>query len=155
VTGVRSTGNVDLVRSIGADHVIDYTHEDLRAAGLDYDLFLDNVDAWPLSDCRRLVRRGGVLIPNSNRSRRWVGDYLARAARALVATPFVPQRLRPFSATGTREDLVALTDLIQSGKVRPIVDTTYPLQEAATALEYYGRGHTRGKVIITMPGSEQ
>ena len=155
VTGVCSTGNIDLVRSIGADHVIDYTHEDLGAAGGDYDLFLDNVGAWPLSNCRRLVRRGGVLIPNSNRSGRWIGDYVARAAGALVTSPFVPQRLRPFAAKGTAEQLAALGGLIESGKVTPVVDTTYPLPETATALEHYGRGHTRGKVIITMLGIER
>ena len=154
ITGVCGTGNIDLVRSLGADHVIDYTREGLSAAGSEYDLFWDNVGAWPLSECRRLVRRSGVFIPNSNRNGRWIGDYLARASRALVMSPFVPQRLRPFAAKGTAEHLTTLGGLIESGAVTPVVDAAYPLPDTARALEHYGRGHTRGKVIVTMPGAE-
>ena len=92
--------------------------------------------------------------PNSNWNGRWIGDYPARTAGALATSPFVPQKLRPFSAKGTAEHLATLGGLIESGKVTPVVDTTYPLKETTTALERYG-GHARGKVIITMLGIER
>ncbi len=155
VTGVCSTTNVDLVRSIGADHVIDYTQEDFTRNGQQYDLILDNVGNRTLSELRRALTPKGMLIPNSNKgSGRWLGGFLRRAVQALVVSPFVPQRLRPFAATAKREDLVVLTGLIESGKVTPVIDRTYPLNEVAEALSYYGAGHARGKVIITMRQNE-
>jgi NADPH:quinone reductase-like Zn-dependent oxidoreductase len=151
VTGVCRTTNVDLVRSIGADHVIDYTQEDFTRNGQQYDLIFDNVGNWTLSELRRALTPRGTLIPNSNKgSGRWLGGFLRRAVQALVVSPFVPQRLRPFAATEKRQDLVVLTELIESGKVTPVIDSTYPLSEAAEALSHYGAGHARGKVIITM-----
>ncbi len=150
VTGVCSTTNVDLVRSIGADHVIDYTREDFTAAGPRYDVIFDNVGHRSLSDCRRALTAKGTFIPNSNKGGgRWIGGYLARALRALALSPFVSQRLRPFAATSKSEDLVVLTGLIEAGKVTPVIDRTYPLSETAKALSHYGEGHTRGKVVIT------
>jgi len=155
VTGVCSTTNVDLVRSIGADHVIDYTQEDFTRNGQQYDLIFDNVGNRTLSELRRALTRKGMLIPNSNKgSGRWVGGFLRRAVQALVVSPFVPQRLRPFASTEKREDLVVLKELIESGKVTPVIDRTYPLKEVAEALSYYGAGHARGKVIITVEQSE-
>lgn len=151
VTGVCSTGNVDMVRSIGADHVIDYTQEDFTRSGRTYDLIFDNVGNRSLSDLRRALTVRGTLIPNSNKgSGRWIGGFLARAVQALVVSPFVPQRLRPFAASENSEDLVALTELIEVGKVTPVIDSTYPLNRTAEALSHYGEGHTRGKVIITV-----
>jgi NADPH:quinone reductase-like Zn-dependent oxidoreductase len=155
VTGVCSTANVDLVRSIGADRVIDYTQEDFTRNRQQYDLILDNVGNRTLSELRRALTPKGMLIPNSNKgSGRWMGGYLRRAVQALVVSPFVPQRLRPFAATDKREDLVVLTELIESGKVTPVIDRTYPLNEVAEALSHYGAGHARGKVIITMEQNE-
>jgi NADPH:quinone reductase-like Zn-dependent oxidoreductase len=155
VTGVCSTTNVDLVRSIGADHVIDYTQEDFTRNGQQYDLIFDNVGNRTLSELRRALAPRGTLIPNSNKgSGRWLGGFLRRAVQALVVSPFVSQRLRPFAATDKREDLVVLTRLIESGTVTPVLDTTYPLTEVAEALSHYGAGHARGKVIITMKQSE-
>jgi len=155
VTGVCSTTNVDLVRSIGADHVIDYTQEDFTRNGQQYDLIFDNVGNRTLSELRRALTRKGMLIPNSNKgSGRWVGGFLRRAVQALVVSPFVPQRLRPFASTEKREDLVVLKELIESGKVTPVIDRTYPLKEVAEALSYYGAGHARGKVIITVEQNE-
>jgi len=155
VTGVCSTTNVDLVRSIGADHVIDYTQEDFTRNGQQYDLIFDNVGNRTLSELRRALTRKGMLIPNSNTgSGRWVGGFLRRAVQALVVSPFVPQRLRPFASTEKREDLVVLKELIESGKVTPVIDRTYPLKEVAEALSYYGAGHARGKVIITVEQNE-
>ncbi|MBM4407151.1 MAG: NAD(P)-dependent alcohol dehydrogenase [Chloroflexi bacterium] len=155
VTGVCSTSNVGLVRSLGADQVIDYTQEDFTTNGQQYDLILDNVGNRSLSELRRALTRRGMLIPNSNKgSGRWLGGYLRRAVQAVVVSPFVPQRLRPFASTDKREDLVALTGLIESGAVTPVIDRTYPMNEAAEALAYYGSGHVRGKVIITIGQDE-
>lgn len=151
VTGVCSTRNVDLVRSLGADHIVDYTRDDFTAGGRRYDLIFDNVGNRSLADCRRALKPQGMLIPNSNKGGgRWIGNFLARAIRALVVSPFVSQRLRPFAATEKGEDLVALAELIEAGQVNPVVDRTYPLDETAEALAYYGGGHARGKVVITV-----
>lgn len=151
VTGVCSTTNVDLVRSIGADHVVDYTQKDFRKAGPQYDLIFDNVGNRSLSDTRRALTPKGMLIPNSNKGAgRWIGSYLRTAIKALAISPFVSQRLRPFAATDESEDLVVLKDLIESGQVTPVIDRTYPLRETAKALRHYGEGHTRGKLVITM-----
>jgi len=155
VTGVCGTTNVEMVRSIGADHVIDYTQEDFTANGKQYDLILDNVGNRTLSELRRALTPRGMLIPNSNKGGdRWIGGYLRRAVQALVVSPFVRQRLRPFAATAKREDLVALKGLIESGEISPVVDRVYALSEVAEALSYYGTGHARGKVIITMQQPE-
>ena len=151
VTGVCSTTNVDLVRSIGADHVIDYTQEDFTRQGPQYDLICDNVGNRTLSELRRALTPRGMLIPNSNKgSGRWIGGFVRRAVQALVVSPFVPQRLRPFAATDKREDLAVLTELVESGEVTPVIDRTYPLDRVAEAMTHYGTGHARGKIIITM-----
>lgn len=149
VTGVCSTANVDLVRSIGADHVIDHTREDFTRDGRRYDVILDNVGNRTLSELRRALTHHGTLIPNSNKgSGRWLGAYLRRAIQALVVSPFVPQTLRPFAATDNRQDLLELTRLIESGTVTPVIDSTYPLREVPAAMSHYGARHVRGKVII-------
>lgn len=150
VTGVCSTRNVDLVGSIGADHVVDYTRQDFTATGRRYDVILDNVGNRSLSACRRALAPNGTLIPNANRGGRWIGMYIARAARALAMSPFVSQRLRPFSSVGSGEDLCVLADFIEAGQVTPVIDRVYPLEATAEALRYYGRGHARGKVIIAV-----
>jgi NADPH:quinone reductase-like Zn-dependent oxidoreductase len=151
VTAVCSGGNADLVRSIGADHVVDYTRDDFTAGGPRYDLIMDNVGNRSLSDLRRALARGGTLIPNSNEGGgRLLGGFLPRAVQALAVSPFVSQRLRPFSATGKSEDLVALAELIAAGEVTTVVDRTYALGDTAEALRYYLQGHARGKVVITV-----
>jgi NADPH:quinone reductase-like Zn-dependent oxidoreductase len=149
VTAVCSTRNADFVRSIGADHVIDYTREDFLHGGHRYDLILDNVGNHSVLECRRALTPGGTLLPNSGAGGRWL-DGLPRVAGALALSPFVRQRLRPFVPAGTGADLAVLTGLIEAGKVTPVIDRTYPLSETAAALAYYGQGHTRGKVVITM-----
>jgi NADPH:quinone reductase-like Zn-dependent oxidoreductase len=155
VTGVTSTRNIDLVRSLGADHVIDYTREDFTRTGQQYDLILDNVGNRSLSDYRGALTTKGMLIPNSNKGGgHWIGGFLGRAVRALIVSPFVPQRLRPFAATGRSKDLVVLKELIEAGKVMPVIDRTYPLNETAEALSHYGEGHTRGKMVITVEQNE-
>jgi NADPH:quinone reductase-like Zn-dependent oxidoreductase len=151
VTGVCSTRNVDLVRSIGANHVVDYTQEDFTESGRRYDLIFDNVGNRSLSDCRRALAHEGILIPNSNKGAgRWIGGYLQRAVRALVMSPFVSQKFRPFAATENRDDLIEVTELIEAGKVTPVIERTYALDDTAEALHRYGEGHTRGKLVIGM-----
>ncbi|MCL3861064.1 NAD(P)-dependent alcohol dehydrogenase [Actinotalea sp. K2] len=149
VTGVCSTRNVDLVRSLGADHVVDYTRTDFTRTGTRYDVILDNVEAQPLSDVRRALAPTGTLIPNSGRGGRWLGP-LGRIARARVLSGFTRQQLKPFTSFGKREDLLTLADLLATGQIRPVIDRTYPLDEAADALRYVGAGHTRGKVVVTV-----
>jgi NADPH:quinone reductase-like Zn-dependent oxidoreductase len=149
VTGVCSTGSVDMVRSIGADHVIDYTREDFTQGGQRYDLILDNVENRSLSDCRRALTPSGTLILNSGTGARGL-EMLVRLARPLVLSPFARQNLRRYLSVANRKDLVVLKKLVESGKLRPVIDKTYPLRETPAALGYIERGHVRGKVVITV-----
>ncbi len=155
VTGVCSTGNVDLVGSLGADAVIDYTRQDFTRAPERFDVVVDNVGNHPLSACRRALTRTGVLVPNANTDGRWLGG-LGRTITALVMAPFVPQRIRPFVASVNQADLLALTELIGSGKLTPVIDRSYPLGQAPEAIGYLIKGHARGKVVVTVvgPGEE-
>ena len=149
VTGVCSTRNVDMVRSIGADHVIDYTKEDFTQSEQRYDLILDNAEAHSLSKCRRVLAPRGTYIPNRGSGGRWIGP-LGRIAKARAVSLFTRQRLRPFLSKENYEDLVQLKELIESGKITPFIDKTYPLGESAEALAYVAEGHARGKVVITV-----
>lgn len=149
VTGVCSTGNVELVRSLGADHVVDYTTTDFTRAGKRYDVILDNVEAQPLAAARRALTPSGTLIPNSGRGGRWLGP-LGRIVQARLLSAFTRQHLRPFTSVEKHRDLLILADLLLSGEVTPVIDRTYPLAEAADALSFVGAGHTRGKVVITI-----
>ena len=144
VTGVCSTRNVDMVRAIGADHVIDYTQEDFTQGGARYDLILDNVANRPSSVCRRALTPRGTLLPNSGHA------GMGYIIKAFVTSLFVRQQGRPFVSTPKTEDLVTLKDLIESGKVTPVIDRTYPLPETPEAFRYLGEGHARGKVVITV-----
>jgi NADPH:quinone reductase-like Zn-dependent oxidoreductase len=149
VTGVCSTRNVDLVRSLGADHVVDYTRTDFTRTEKCYDIILDNVEAQPLADVRRALTPTGTLIPNSGRGGRWLGP-LGRIVKARLRSGFTRQQLKPLVSVAKRRDLLTLADLLASGQVRPVIDRTYPLDEAADALRYIGAGHTRGKVVVTV-----
>jgi NADPH:quinone reductase-like Zn-dependent oxidoreductase len=149
VTGVCSTRNVDLVRSLGADHVVDYTTEDFTRSGKLYDVILDNVEAQPLSAVRRALAPAGTLVLNSGRGGRWTGP-LGRWAKASVLSLFTPQKLRPNVSTENQPDLLVLKELIEDGAVTPVIDRTYPLGDAAEALAYVGAGHARGKVVVTV-----
>ena len=149
VTGVCSTRNVDLVRSLGADHVIDYTTTDFTSTDRRYDVVLDNVEAQPLADLRRALTPTGTLIPNSGHGGRWLGP-LGRIVKARVLSGFTRQRLKPFTSFAKRQDLLTLADLLATGQVRPVIDRTYALDEAADALRHVAAGHTRGKVVITV-----
>jgi NADPH:quinone reductase-like Zn-dependent oxidoreductase len=150
VTGVCSTTNVDLVRSIGADHVIDYTREDFTRTGERYDCILDNVGNRSLSDLRRALTPAGMLVPNGGRfDNRWFASA-GRLVSAMVSFRFVSQRLGRFVVAPTHEDLVVLKDLIEAGTVTPVIDRTYPLSETAQAVGRVGQGHARGKVVISV-----
>jgi NADPH:quinone reductase-like Zn-dependent oxidoreductase len=147
VTGVCSTGNVDLVRSLGAHRVIDYTTTDVTRTGERYDVILDSVESMALDAVRRALEPTGTLIPNSGHGGRWIGP-LGRIARARLSSAFTRQRLRPFTSIGTREDLLALTNMLATGQVTPVVERTYALDAAADALRHVAAGHTRGKVVV-------
>jgi NADPH:quinone reductase-like Zn-dependent oxidoreductase len=149
VTGVCSTRNVDLARSLGADHVVDYTTTDFTRAEKRYDVILDNVEAQPLAAVRRALTPTGTLIPNSGRGGRWLGP-IGRIVTARVLSGFTRQRLRPFTSVEKRQDLLTLADLLATGRVTPVIDRTYPLDAAADALRHVAAGHTRGKVVITI-----
>ena len=148
VTGVCSTRNMDMVRSIGADQVIDYTQEDFAQSGQRYDLILDVFGNRSLSDCRRALTPQGTYVLVGGSIGRWFG--LARSIKVLLLSPFVRQRLRTFISTNNKEDLVVLKELIEAGKVTPVIDRTYPLSETPEAIGYVGEGHARGKVVITV-----
>ena len=143
VTGVCSTRNVDMVRSIGADHVIDYTQEDFTQSGQRYDFILDIAGNRSLSDCRRALTPTGILIPIGGPA------GLGRVFKMFVSSLFVRQQGRPFVSLPNNEDLVVLKELVDSGKVTPVIDRTYPLSETPEALGYVGEGHARGKVVIS------
>lgn len=152
VTGVCSTRNLDLVRSIGADHVIDYTKQDFAQTGQRYDLILDNVGTQPLSQFRSALTPKGICVMIGGgglNDGRLIGP-LARPIKALMLSPFLSQKFGMLDAELNHNDLAFLGDLMQSGKVKPIIDRTYKLSDLADAIRYLEQGHARGKVVITV-----
>lgn len=149
VTGVCSARNVELVRSLGADHVIDYTHEDFTRGAERYDVILDNVANRSLRALRRVLAPRGVLLLNSVNGGRVLGP-LPRMARGRLLSAFSRQTIRVFSITSTTKDMVALKDLIDGGELIPVIEGVYPLAEAAAALDRVATGHVAGKVVITV-----
>jgi NADPH:quinone reductase-like Zn-dependent oxidoreductase len=150
VTAVCGPAKAELARSIGADHVIDYTKTDFTRSGEHYDFILDNVANHSLSDLRRAMTPNGTLVPNGgNFGNRWLAGG-GRVIRALVLSRFVSQTLRPFLVSQNLDDLVALAELISAGAVTPVVDRAYPLAETDQAIDRVGLGHARGKVAITV-----
>ena len=152
VTGVCSTSKVDLVRSLGADHVIDYTTDDVDD-GQRYDVILDTGGHRSLRRLRRsLTRRGTLVIVGSETDGRWLGGF-DRTIRAMLLSPFVSQHLAPLASSENAADLIVLTELVESGQVTPVVDRTYPLQEAAAAIRHMLDGKARGKLVVSVsPG---
>jgi len=150
VTGVCSTTKVDLVRSIGADDVIDYTRDDFAETGERYDVVLDIAGNRSVSHLRRaLVPRGTLVIVGGEGGGRWFGG-IDRQLRASMLSPFVSQKLGTFVAKANGEDLLVLKELIEAGKVTPVIDKAYPLSEVPEAIRHLQEGHARGKVVITM-----
>ena len=152
VTGVCSSRNVDLVRSLGADHVIDYTKEDFAKGTERYDVILDNVPNHSLSECRRILTPNGKYVmiggggPNDSR---WVGPF-GRVIKTMVLSPFTSQKMGMMMADANGKDLTILADMMQSGKLKPVIDRTYKLNEVQAAIAYVEEGHARGKVVITV-----
>jgi NADPH:quinone reductase-like Zn-dependent oxidoreductase len=152
VTGVCSTRNLDMVRSLGADHVIDYTKEDFTKGAQRYDVILDNVANHSLSECRRVLNPDGkyVLIGGGGvNESRWLGPGLTHAFKAMFLSKFVSQKMGMMLAELNQKDLTFLADLMESGKVTPVIDKRYKLSELPQAIEYLEQGHARGKVVIT------
>jgi NADPH:quinone reductase-like Zn-dependent oxidoreductase len=152
VTGVTSTSNVTLVRSLGADHVIDYTREDFTEGGPCYDLIFDNVENRPLRECRRALAPRGTLVLNSGTGARGLA-MMVRLAQPFVLSPFTQQNLRRYLSHPNRADLTFLAELVEEGKLRPVIDTTYALADVPAALRQIETGHVRGKVVIAVTES--
>jgi NADPH:quinone reductase-like Zn-dependent oxidoreductase len=153
VTGVCSTRNVEMVRSIGADHVIDYTKEDFTHGSARYDLIIDNVGNHTLSEYRHVLTPNGTLVivggPSDNS---WLGPLTTLASAYFVA-PFVSQKMTFMLARANKDDLDVLRELMQAGKLTPVIDRHYALAETAQAISYLEQGHARGKVIIAVDPS--
>jgi NADPH:quinone reductase-like Zn-dependent oxidoreductase len=151
VTGVCSTTKVALVRSAGADHVLDYTQEDIGSSSARYDVIIDMGGNRPLSELRRsLSPRGTLVLVGGEGGGRWIGSAMGRSLRALVLSPFIAQKLRMVAATVTRGDLQALSQLIEAGQVTPLIDTTYPLSDVPAALRRLHTGQAHGKLAIAI-----
>jgi NADPH:quinone reductase-like Zn-dependent oxidoreductase len=149
VTGVCSTKSVEMVRSLGADHVIDYTQEDFTRTGQHYDLILEMAGNRSLADLRRALTPKGTLVLVGGSGGRWFMGT-GRTLRAVLVSPFVGQRLRSFFSKPKRADLVVLKELIEAGKVTPVIDRTFPLSETSAAIRYVGERSTQGKTVITV-----
>ena len=150
VAGVCSTTKMELVRSIGADRVIDYARENFTAGATRYDVILDIAGNRSLSHLRRaLAREGTLMIVGGEGGGRWLGG-IDRQLRAQVLSLFVRQRLGTLIATARKQDLEELHGLVEAGRVTPVIDRTFPLSEAPEAIRYMRNGHARGKVVITM-----
>jgi NADPH:quinone reductase-like Zn-dependent oxidoreductase len=148
VTGVCSPANAGMVGSIGADQVIDYTRDDFTQARRRYDLVADIAGNRTLAETRRVLVAKGILVvvggPNEGR---WIGPF-GRMARMALLSPAVSQRMVSFLAHLNKADLAVLRELVETGKVTPVIDRTYPLTEVAEAIGYLERGHATGKVVI-------
>lgn len=149
VTGVASTRNLDMVRSIGADHVIDYTVDDFTRNGVRYDVIIDTAGNGSLSDLRDSLTKSGILvIVGGSGGRFFMGA--GRSLRATLMSPFVSQTLRAFISTTNKTDLEVLRDLVEAAKVTPVIDRTFSLEQAAEAVTHVGERHTRGKTVVTV-----
>jgi NADPH:quinone reductase-like Zn-dependent oxidoreductase len=150
VTGVCSTRNVEMVRSIGADRVIDYTQEDFTQGNERYDLIFDSVSnhSWPAR--RRVLNPTGRCVGAGADAGRWMIGPLAESLKALAVSPFVSQKLVGMMAKTRKEDLTILHELLKAGKVKPVIDRHYKLSKVPEAIRYLEEGHARGKVIITL-----
>lgn len=150
VTGVCSTTKTDLVRSIGADHVIDYTREDFAEGSRRYDLILDIAGNRPLSRLRQaLAPKGTLVIVGGEAGGKWTGG-IGRSLRAALLSPFVSQKLRGLISKETSADLEVLAAHIEAGELTAVIDRSYPLREAAKAIRHIEEGHARGKVVLTV-----
>jgi NADPH:quinone reductase-like Zn-dependent oxidoreductase len=152
VTGVCSTRNLDLVRSLGADHVIDYTKEDFTKTDQRYDLIIDNVGNRSLSECRRVLKPKGilVLVGGGGANEQGLIGPMAKPIKAMLLSPFVSQKIGMILAELNHDDLAFLAGLMESGKVKPVIDRSYKLSEVPEAIKYVEQGHARGKVVVSV-----
>ena len=150
VSGVCSTRNVEMVRALGADHVIDYTKEDFTQSGQKYHLVFQLAGTLSPSECRSALTSNGNLVLSSGESEgRWIGP-VDRVIKGLVLSPFVSQKMASFTVKPNREDLQLLKQFIEDGTLTPEIDRTYPLAQVPEAIRYLEEGHARGKVVITL-----
>jgi NADPH:quinone reductase-like Zn-dependent oxidoreductase len=149
VTAVCSTRNIELVRSIGADRVIDYTGEDFTKGGQQYELMLDMVGNRSLSECRRLLSSKGVYVAVGGQMGDWIGPLTA-VFKVLLASQVGSQKMVPMLAKPNKEDLTTVGELIETGKLTPVIDRRYRLNEVPQAIRYLEQGHARGKVVIAL-----
>jgi NADPH:quinone reductase-like Zn-dependent oxidoreductase len=155
VTGVYSTTKVEMVRSIGADHVIDYTREDFADSSRRWDVILDIGGSSALRRVRRaLTPQGTLVIVGGEGGGRWLG-VVNHLLRAHLLFPFVSQKLGTFISSENQKDMMILKELIESGKVTSVIDRTYPLAEVPEAIRYLKEGHVRGKVVITLEHNDK
>jgi NADPH:quinone reductase-like Zn-dependent oxidoreductase len=147
VTGVCSARNVELVRSIGADHVVDYAAEDFTTASDRYDFILDNVGNHSMARTRRALTPTGTLVSNGGGH---VGGKLSRTMRTMLVSRFVRGQAGPTIKTQNRADLLALSELVEAGKLKPVIDSTYPLARTAEAIARVATGHARGTVVVSV-----
>ena len=150
VTAVCSTRNMDMVRSLGADEVIDYTKEDFTRSGRRYDVILDVAGTGSLSSRRRVLEPEGILVGVGSADNSGMASIIAGMIETAVVSRLGKQKMPFFLAQNSKEDLLELTRLIEAGKIRPVIDRTYPLSETAEALRYLETGHARAKVVITV-----
>ena len=150
VSGVCSTRNLEMVRALGAEHVIDYTQEDFTHSGQKYDLIFQLAGTLSPSECRSALTSNGTLLISSGESEgSWIGP-LDRVIKALVLSPFVSQKMASFTVKPNREDLQLLKQFIEDGTITPVIDRTYPLAEVPEAIGYLEEGHAQGKVVISV-----
>ena len=151
VTGVCSTGKLDLVRSLGADHVVDYMREDFTEGGERYDIVLDNVLRHSLTQLLRVVSRGGILVPNGGQFwKRWTASTGVILVKAPLLSLVVPQRIRHVALSQKRNGLLALTELLESGSIKAVIGRTYPLSRTPEAMADFAEGHASGKLVIAV-----
>ena len=150
VTGVCSTRNVEMVRSIGADQAVDYTQEDFTKSARRYDVILDCVGNHSFSECRRVLNPRGIYVGAGGTTDNWMIGPLTSAIKALVLSWFVSQKQVMVLAKPSNEDLAIMGKLMESGKVTPVIDRSYSLSEVPEAIRYLEAGHARGKVVITV-----
>jgi NADPH:quinone reductase-like Zn-dependent oxidoreductase len=149
VTGVCSTRNVELVRSLGADHVVDYTQEDFAQGPERYDIVLDNVGNRSLADLRRVMQPKGTLVIVGGQKGDWIAPMMG-VIKATIVANFVDQKMGFFIARLDHDDMKLLGELMQNGQMTPVIDRRYPLSEAAKAMEYLEAGRARGKVVVSL-----
>jgi len=150
VTGVCSTRNLEMVRSIGADRVIDYTQEDFTQSGRSYDVLFDLIGNRSLSACRRVLHPRGIFLLAGGPGSRWMIGLMARPLKALALSPFVRQKLVMFLARPNKDDLTIMRELMQAGKLTAVIDRRYKLNQVPEAIRYLETKHARGKVVITL-----